>query len=623
MRISLLISLWLINCAMLAQSSGSLSVFDLTDQAFEQPVRLEGNWEFYWNTLEIDGLDKLTPVVLEVPSDWYDNAELGFAKTGYGTYRTLVRINPGQKEPLGLNIPHIFSSYKLFINRDLVYESGRVSTTKESYVPYREPQVFSLAPTASGTYEIIIQVANYDHVNSGMIYALELGNYADLRYELNLQQDVNLFLAGGLFITGFVLLAFSFAYQQLEWQIPFYALFSISLMYRMLGADPYPLHTLINQLPFDWSIHMEYGTIHTAALFGGLFIFYLYPRQTNKYLKYIFLSGVAISLGCVVFLEPIVFTGLLQYFLFFVLFYVAVFINIIIKAKAEKEITSGYLLFALVVVLVWTLFQVINFLSIREIPYYLNVALVSLIIVFCNLALFRTFVQKIKAIDKEDSVQQINRSKQTMLSLISHEIKTPVATLQMNMEMLRASQGARQMPPELMSKILQGASEAVEDIKEMVNDFVYFMSRGGESTGVYTFDEIADRISHRFSMEVRRPTLTKGKYKTDITTLEYVLSTLLSNARKYSMNSDRQPEIYMASVEKRLVIEVRDYGEGMTKQELTELGNPKIELNEKSEVSGVGFYLAKELTQLLGHSINVESKTGVGTSVRIEIERHD
>ena len=617
----------ILGLSMASQAIGQeKSVFDLEDEWFREPVNLDGEWDFFWNQLIESGDDSTNWVKMEVPSDWYSHPQLGeFSKTGYATYRTTLLVSG--RQDLGLFISHIFSSYKLIINGVVAYESGRVKSSKEEYYPYREPKVIPLSDYGFGEFEIIIQVANYDHMNAGIHYPMVVGEYDALQYDLTLRQDVNLFLAGGLFITGFVLLAFAFSYQHLEAQIPFYALFSISLMYRMLGADPYPIHVLFVNFPFNLSIHLEYLTIHSAALFGGLFVFYMYPRQTNRYLKYLFVVVSLLSMACILVFEPIVFTGLLKYYLFFVIFYVAIFIFIIAKAKLQSETTSGFLILALVVVMVWTTFQIITFMDFGEIPYYLNVVLMSMIVVFCNLALFRTFMLKIQSADQAQAELKLNKTKQTMLSLISHEIKTPVATLRMNIEMLKAAvDSGKNIPPAMMEKIAWGSSEAVIDIKQMVNDFVYFMSRADTSVEPSRRDHIARRLQERFSIpaeQLKMPQSSKYIYKTDLLTLEYIVSTLLSNAEKYSAKGSKKPEILMREEAGLFTIEVKDYGIGMNEEQLQNLGKSKLELNEKAEISGVGFYLAKELSNQLGHNLVIKSKPGVGTSVKIELKGHD
>ncbi|WP_420386612.1 7TM diverse intracellular signaling domain-containing protein [Roseivirga sp.] len=624
MKFRLVIYLLIFSSTLAAQEP---SYFDLRQESLSEPFELRGKWDFYWNQL-IEGDDSTGNFVpMEVPSDWYDAPNPnGYTRTGYASYRIRIKVNTS--ENLGLSIPHFFSAYKLIVNGHVVHESGKVARTREEYVPYREPQVLRLTPDEDQELDIIVQVANFDHLNAGMHYPITIGSYKSLNYELNLKHSVNLFLAGGLFITGFVLLAFAMAYKHLEKPIPFYALFSISLMYRMLGANPYPIHTIIPDFPYTLSIHLEYMSIHTAALFGGLFVFSLYPKQTHRLLKYIFVGVTAISFLLVILLEPIVFTGLLKYYLFFILAYVGIFIYIIVRARIEKELSSTYLLLAMIVVLIWTLFQIISFLNVGQISYFVNVILVSLIIVFCNLAMFRTFMLKIQSVEQAEAGHELNKTKQTMLSLVSHEIKTPVATLQMNLEMLKATaKDGKYIPPAVMQKLIDGSSTAVDAIKQMVNDFVYFMSRAGSVRTQTGRGEIISRLSERFNIYSENVKLDPDSglvtYETDLLTLEYIISTLLSNARKYTLDNSRKPEIFIYENGNILTIEVKDHGVGMDEEKVKNLGKTNPELNEKDEVSGVGFYLASELTNQLRHKLVIESRTGVGTSVRILIGTHD
>ncbi len=603
------------------------SFFDLSDKEFDEPVELNGLWDFYWEQLITDSKQSLEKKSVNVPSDWSDPLNgLDIENIGFTTYKTTVKFGQNQVQSLGIYIPHIFSSYKLFINGAVVYESGKVDKEKDTYKANREPKVFSLSNIDTDEIDVMIQVANFDHLNAGLYYPISIGKYNDLFFELNLRQNINLFLAGGFFITGFILLAFALTYKQLEGQIPFYALFSLSMMYRMLGADPYPIHTLISDFPFFLSIHLEYLSIHTATIFGGLFVFSMYPKQTNKYLKNFYLTVSFISLACVIFLGPIVFTYTLKYYLFFVLVFVAIFIYIISRARMDKEITSGYLLFAMIVVMIWTSFQIINFLNFNGIPYYMNVVLVSLIIIACNLALLRTFMLKIQNADQAESDRILNKAKQLMLSLISHEIKTPVATLQMNLEMLNASLSNSGTSSKL-EKILKGSNSAIESMKQMVNDFVYFMSRGTGGMSLLNSSQVLEGLRASFDITNISEDDARGAkpktYNTDLLTLKYIISTLLSNALKYSAESEQKPEITFLEKNDRLIIKVSDYGIGMSDKQVKELGKVNIRLSEKSEVSGVGFHLAQELISQLGHQLVIDSNLGFGTTVMIEIESYD
>lgn len=608
--------------------NGQENFLDLRDRDLSEKVALDGVWGFYWHELITNENEAVaSPTWVTVPHDWYneksDISNLSFSKEGYATY-SLNIILPPKRPKLGLNISQVFSSYNLIINQKVIYRSGVVAKSRKEYRPYREPMVHVIDGEESDTLKVMIQAANYDHLNSGIHYSIYLGDYNELQKQLMSKQGTNMFLAGGLFITGFILLSFSFAYRQLAVQVPFYALFSLSLMYRMLGADPYPLHSLLDHYNFYLAIKLEYSTIHTAALFGGLFIFYLYPKQSNKWVKWIFYLGTIVSLLIVLAFPPIVFTSTLKYFLFFILAYVGVFIYILIKAKLAEEYTSSYLIGAVAVVMIWTLFQVTTFLDIGTVPHVLNVVLVSMIIIACNLALFRTLLIKVNQAQMAEAEIDFQKSRHTMLSLISHEIKMPVATLQFNMEMMKASINNPEKFDQIKDKLIGLSSTAVDSIKRMLNDFIIFMSESQKLNDCINLSEMRMFFTENWNLKlsfVGEIDELNQYYLTDKLTLKYIINTLISNAEKYSSEKSQRPELIISQTQENISIEIKDYGIGISADQLVNLGKPQAKLNDQQEVSGMGFYLANDLAKRLNHELSVVSRGGEGTSVFILIKR--
>uniref|UniRef100_UPI004048A3CA sensor histidine kinase n=1 Tax=Roseivirga sp. TaxID=1964215 RepID=UPI004048A3CA len=601
---------------------------DLTQATFESAVKLDGTWHFYWQELILSESEAVSrPTLVSVPHDWYDekpaDSAAYFPEHGFATYALNI-ILPKNRPDLGLEISQIFSAYHLIVNEKLIYQSGKVARSRREYTPYREPKVHRIDAMASDTLRILIQAANYDHLNSGMHYSLQLGNYEQQQKGLTSKQSTNMFLAGGLFITGFILLSFSLAFRQLALQVPFYALFSLSLMYRMVGSEPYALHTLLNHFNFYLAIKLEYGTIHTAALFGGLFIFYLYPKQSGIWVRVIFYTITSLSLLIVLLFPPVVFTATLKYFLFFIITYVGVFIYILIKAKMAQEYTSSYLIAALAIVLIWTVFQATTFLDYGSVPHAFNVVLVTSIIIACNLALFRTLLLKVNQTKMAEAEMDFQRSRQTMLSLISHEIKMPVATLQMNMEIMKASINNTEKFDEIKEKLIRISAESVDSIKRMLNDFLYFMSTKKEINDSITMADMKTFLAENWSLNLVLKESAQGKdnlYLTEKLALKYIINTLVINAQKYSNEQDERPEFILSQVNDDLLLEIRDYGIGISADQLSNLGKPQAKISQDQEVSGMGYYLANELAKRLGHHIWVISRGKEGTSVFIQMKR--
>lgn len=596
--------------------------FEVKDQSFEEPLELRSQWGFHFGQLiSPDSLSAYDFKALQEPGSWWNDSDL--PRKGVATYQlTLTFTDEIEIKDLGLYVHHIFSSYRIYLNGEEVRSSGNPSSG-DDYEPYREPWVIPLNGIKENEIEIVVHAANFSHNDSGMYYPLKLGKFEALRSDLQMRQGINLILAGGLFITGVVLLAFSLAYKQLNLQVLFFALFALSMTYRMIGADPYPLHALLPNYPFQWALHIEYLSIHTAALFGGLFVFYLYPEQSPNAFRYPFYLGNLISASLILALPSAVFTGLLRFYLFFILIYVIIFIYVIVKARLQKEDSSAYLVVALVVVLFWTIFQVTSFLNVRTIPYAINVVLVTAIIISCNLALFRTFFLKIKRSEWLQAELDFNRSKQTMLALISHEIKTPVATLQMTMEMLKASKDQPELLQKISNKLVDNSVNSITAIKQMVNDFILYMGKGDRKLQAYNIKEIAKNLEERFNLSISTKALSSNVYQTDMVTLEYIVSTLWSNALKFTPEGNKKPEIQIKEKGKVAIIEIKDFGIGMSPEEVEKFGSASVSVSDTQEVSGIGLYLAFELAKEIYHEVEVSSIKEEGTSVCIKLKRND
>jgi len=231
---------------------------------------------------------------------------------------------------------------------------------------------------------------------------------------------------------------------------------------------------------------------------------------------------------------------------------------------------------------------------------------------------------RINLVKQAEAELEYQKSRQTMLSLISHEIKMPIATLQMNMEMLKMSSERPEKFEKVKGKIVDLSLNAVESIKRMLNDFIYFMSLDQSSNDKLSFDDIKSFVSDNWSIKlIANPSegTDKKQYATDKLTLKYILNTVVGNAEKYTKGTDQPVEIHLKADSSEVLIEVRDFGIGMSKEQLAKMGNEQAKIDENQEITGMGFYLAKDLSRRLGHELSVTSRGTEGTSVFVKIKK--
>ncbi|USG66385.1 sensor histidine kinase [Brevibacillus ruminantium] len=102
--------------------------------------------------------------------------------------------------------------------------------------------------------------------------------------------------------------------------------------------------------------------------------------------------------------------------------------------------------------------------------------------------------------------------------------------------------------------------------------------------------------------------------------LSFVLNQLLTNAVRYSDKKGSKVTIRSFARGKHVVLEVEDSGIGIPSEDIQRVYQPYFtgENGRKyPESTGMGLYLVKEICGRLSHEVELESKVGVGTKVRI------
>ena len=144
-------------------------------------VPLAGEWTFFPDTLvephEIHTTSPVETLVLPavLPASAYTGGTLHLTVT---LPRGLHGESPG--DLLGLMIPYLASSNRIWVNGVLVGQSGQVSLNRHEYRPQYVPLKPSFAPPQGDTVEITIQFANFHHRRI-RLNEVFLGRYQDIR----------------------------------------------------------------------------------------------------------------------------------------------------------------------------------------------------------------------------------------------------------------------------------------------------------------------------------------------------------------------------------------------------------------------------------------------------------
>ncbi|HPY87467.1 MAG TPA: hypothetical protein PLG34_05755, partial [Spirochaetota bacterium] len=212
--------------------SADSGVIDMSNVNFDKEImiKLAGKWEFYHNRLynpfDFNNPEKLKEIndnknFIQVPSFWNKEKKDGDALyngDSYGTYRLKIKNLRGYK--FGLKINCINTSYRLWINDELVKSVGIVGKNKEQSKAsvYKTEVYFDSA--AEKDIILTVEVSNFFHRNGGIVDNIYIGNGgAVYKYKLYIL-GVQLFLLGGI-----IIMASYQIYLFLLWKKEFSSLF--------------------------------------------------------------------------------------------------------------------------------------------------------------------------------------------------------------------------------------------------------------------------------------------------------------------------------------------------------------------------------------------------------------
>ena len=238
--------------------------------------------------------------------------------------------------------------------------------------------------------------------------------------------------------------------------------------------------------------------------------------------------------------------------------------------------------------------------------------------------------------DARREADEANRAKSTFLANMSHEIRTPLnAVLGMNEMILRKSTDPDTL--EYAENIRASGNALLHLINDILDfskieackmDLICVDYRPHELLRecVSRFEKMADDkdLLLKASCDPNIPSVLEG----DMQHLTQIISNMVSNAIKYTKEGSvelcfGEGEAPIAKGDFGLLIEVKDTGMGIAKEDLPYLFDAFERVNEKENANiqgtGLGLAITKELVGLMKGTVEVESEIGVGTTFRVYV----
>ncbi|MBP1906498.1 signal transduction histidine kinase [Paenibacillus turicensis] len=587
-------------------------------------IPLRGEWEFYKGKLLTpkdfaDHAEKLQAerLLLQVPEKW-DN-RVSVDGHGAGTYR--LRLLVSDLGDYSLRIKKIRLSSRIFMEGEEIGGNGKPALSAQDFIPNNVPFLGRI-DVEDKTVEIIVQVASFRYVEGGIVQAPEFGLTEDV-----MNRRDNARMADMIVITTLLTFGIFFAGMFRQWRrepyLIYFSLFccSLGLFFsidnEIIAANLFPsmsfllLQKLLFILPYftmfffihyvRLSLHDQSGRYFKTFIWSSYVYLLLLIVSPNEYLLTLFWFGAVLQIigFCFIFL-------------------------IIIRNRQQGVKVYYIMLGAFFLTITWIVAQARYQLAIDS-PYYLTI---TLVLVVLSQSFLMTDQMQGAFLKSERLAQQLlvrDRQKDEFLAKTSHELRTPLhgivnlsESLLENKETPLASEHRENI--RLLHLIGRRLSGLVNDILDM-NRIRY----GQLNVHLKPVDLY---VSTRFVME----TLSIAPFKSSVrlvnelptrlpliladeNRLRQILYNLLENGLKYT--DQGTVSISAEQREELLYISVSDTGKGIHREAMENLFEPFFQHDEEGFHSrdgiGLGLSISKQLVELQGGQLQVQSEVGIGS----------
>lgn len=224
-------------------------------------------------------------------------------------------------------------------------------------------------------------------------------------------------------------------------------------------------------------------------------------------------------------------------------------------------------------------------------------------------------------------IQETAEIRGLFMNVVSHELRNPMTTIYSAVDLLELY--TAQLSPQERTKLFANVRNSIQHMTRMM-DCIVFIGRlqhqqvtcRPEPTDILGLcSSIVENLdSYHAKERVRIVASPKciQQLPVDASLLEYVLTNLLSNALKYSDETEKVTlKIFIRN--HQLYLEVTDKGIGIPENEirfLAQLFNRCSNARHKKGI-GIGLYLVTHCVKLLQGTIRVASTPNVGTCFQV------
>lgn len=231
----------------------------------------------------------------------------------------------------------------------------------------------------------------------------------------------------------------------------------------------------------------------------------------------------------------------------------------------------------------------------------------------------------------KQSAERANSYKSTFLATISHEIRTPLSAMIGMLELVVKQSNERQVD----ARLIATAYESSKDLLSLIGDVLdiskieagYFELHPDRynpadicRSVINTFSPLAEKKGLVLSLSA--PDDIHQEVYVDGQRLRQIISNLVSNAIKFTESGQVGVSLSLTPrtdkyLDARII--VHDTGCGIAPEDIERLFAPFTQLKPTVQGTGLGLVICRQLAQMMGGNVEIESQLGKGTTTTVSL----